>query len=237
VNHGADFGRSFIAADLLTLARGLSRTERERARWRTSANGASTVGGSARFRRSPKLARIEAALIVADGPVTARKLAVGAALLETAEALRLIEELNSLYDESGSAFRVERAGGGFQLLTRPVYARWLDRIHQRQERLRLSAPALETLTVIAYRQPMTRADIESVRGVQAAEMLKQLMERGLVKIVGEHDSLGRPYLYGTTRLFLETYGLQSLDELPQADVLRRPQSRATAPEPAAARAA
>jgi len=217
---------------------GHENTERERAQQRrASGGGTGGPGGRTRFRRSPKLAKLEAALVVADGPLSARKLAVGAALLDSAEALRLIDELNVIYDASGSAFRVERAGAGFQLLTRPVFARWLDRVHQRQERLRLSAPALETLTVIAYRQPITRADIEAVRGVQAAEMLKQLMERGLAKIVGEEDTLGRPYLYGTTRLFLETYGLESLDDLPQADVLRRPHSQPINGESSALRAA
>jgi segregation and condensation protein B len=87
--------------------------------------------------------------------------------------------------------------------------------------LKLSPPALETLTIVAYRQPLTRADIEALRGVQSAEILKHLMERGLIRIVGEDNSLGRPYLYGTTRQFLEHYGLRSLDELPNADQLRR----------------
>ena len=112
------------------------------------------------------------------------------------------------------------------MLTLPIFAPWLDRLHHRQTHLKLSASMMETLAIIAYRQPVTRADLEAVRGVQCAELLKQLMERGLVKIVGEHESLGRPYLYGTTRQFLELYGLTSLDELPLADSLRRP------PEPA-----
>ena len=80
---------------------------------------------------------------------------------------------------------------------------------------------LETLAIVAYRQPLTRADLEAVRGVQSAEMLKQLMERELVRIAGEDDSLGRPFLYETTRKFLELYGLQTLDDLPMSDRLRR----------------
>jgi segregation and condensation protein B len=177
--------------------------------------------GARPTRRSPKLARLEAALIVADGALSARKLAHVAALLDVAEARQLIDELNAAYDAVGSAFRVERAGAGYQLFTRPVFARWLDRVHERQARLKLSPPALETLTIVAYRQPLTRADIEALRGVQSAEILKHLMERGLIRIVGEDNSLGRPYLYGTTRQFLEHYGLRSLDELPNADQLRR----------------
>jgi segregation and condensation protein B len=171
-------------------------------------------------RRSPKLARVEAALIVADGALSARRLAQSASLLDSGEARQLVDELNAAYDACGSAFRVERVGSGFQMLTLPAYARWLDKIHQRQERLKLSASSLETLTIIAYRQPITRADIEAVRGVQSSEVLKQLMERGLVKVVGEDDSLGRPYLYGTTRAFLESYGLRNLNDLPDAGLLR-----------------
>jgi segregation and condensation protein B len=133
-----------------------------------------------------------------------------------------VDELNAAYDADGSAFRIEHVATGFQLLTRPQYALWLEKIHQRRARLRLSPPALETLAIVAYRQPLTRADVEAVRGVQSGEMLKLLMERDLVRIVGEHDSLGRPYLYGTTRQFLELFGLHSLAELPQAEGLAPP---------------
>ncbi|QDT54569.1 hypothetical protein Pan44_26020 [Caulifigura coniformis] len=176
-------------------------------------------------RRTARQARVEAALLVADGALSARRIAQCAALLDAGEAKQVVDELNEAYDADGSAFRVERVGAGYQMLTRPVFARWLDRVHHRQERLKLSGPALETLAVVAYRQPITRADIEAVRGVAAAEMLKQLMERGLVKIVGEDDSLGRPYLYGTTRQFLEAYGLRSLEDMPLSDSLRRPNAR------------
>lgn len=188
--------------------------------------------------RSPKAARVEAALIVADSPLSERKLLQFAGLAEIVEVRQAIEELNAAYDRTRSAFRIERLATGFQLLTAPVYAPWLDRIHQRQARLRLSAVAMEILTIIAYRQPLTRADIEAIRGVQSGEIVKQLMERGLVRILGEDDSLGRPYLYGTTKQFLEAYALHSLDELPQAEQMRQPMSRTkvaveTAVEPGA----
>ena len=164
--------------------------------------------------RSPALQRLEAALFVAEGSVTARKLMQYAALPSASEIPELIEQLNLAYEASGSAFRVERLATGYQLMTRPIFARWLDKLHERQAGLKLSPPAMETLTIVAYRQPLTRADLEEVRGVQSTEILKQLMERGLVKVVGEHDSLGRPYLYGTTPLFLESFGVSSLAELP-----------------------
>jgi segregation and condensation protein B len=172
--------------------------------------------------RSPALQRLEAALFVAEGSLTARKLMQFAALPSASEIPELIDQLNLAYEASSSSFRVERLATGYQLMTRPIFARWLDKIHERQARLKLSPPAMETLTIVAYRQPLTRADLEEVRGVQSTEILKQLMERGLVKIVGEHDSLGRPYLYGTTRLFLESFGVSSLAELPLAETLRRP---------------
>ncbi len=180
-------------------------------------------------RRSPALARLEAALFVANGPLTGKKLAQFASLPDAGEVTSLIERLNHSYHEAGSAFRVERLATGYQLLTRPEFERWLDKVHQRQARLKLSPPAMEAMTIIAYRQPLTRADLEAIRGVQSVELLKQLMERGLVKIVGEHDSLGRPYLYGTTRVFLESYGLRSIEELPMADELRRPAHMIEAP--------
>ena len=182
--------------------------------------------------RSEKLARLEAALFVAEGALSVRKMVQVATLADAAEARRLLEELNALYDADGSPFRIERVATGFQLLTRPTFAPWLDRLHQRQNELKLSSPAMETLTIVAYQQPVTRADVEAVRGVQCAEMLKQLMERGLVKICGEDDSLGRPYLYDTTKKFLETFGLKSLDDLPMAETLRRKAQPVLAEEPA-----
>jgi segregation and condensation protein B len=179
--------------------------------------------------RDRKAARVEAVLFVSESAVSARRLAQLATLPDMGEAAQVVDQLNAAYDRDGSAFRIERAANGYLLLTRPVYARWLGRLHQRQAAMKLSPPAMETLTVVAYRQPITRADIEAVRGVQCTEMLKQLMDRGLVRIAGEDNSLGRPYLYETTRKFLEVFGLRGLDDLPRADHLRvvgRPETAA-----------
>lgn len=191
-------------------------------RWRLRLNAAGNLSAepSAAGARSAKMARLEAALFVADGPLSLKRLSTLAALADIAEARALLDALNAAYDAAGTAFRAERVATGYQLLTRPEFAPWLGRLHQRESDWRLSPPALETLTIIAYRQPITRADVETIRGVQCAEILKQLMDRGLVRIGGEDDSLGRPYLYETTRKFLETYGLRSLDELPMSDRLR-----------------
>ncbi len=172
--------------------------------------------------RSAKMARVEAALLVSDGPLTARRLMQLATLADVAEARRLIDRLNLAYDRDGTAFRIERVASGYRLLTRPLFAFWLGKLHHRQAELKLSPPALETLAIVAYRQPMTRAEVESIRRVQCADMLKHLMDRSLVRIAGEEDTLGRPFLYETTRQFLELFGLRDLGDLPQAEVLRKP---------------
>jgi segregation and condensation protein B len=158
---------------------------------------------------------------VADGALSFRKLAQFATLADVAEARSLVQELNEKLDRGGAAFRIENVATGVRMMTRPQFSMWLDRLHNRQARAKLSPPMLETLSIVAYRQPVTRADVEKIRGVQASEMLRQLMERGLVRITGEDDSLGRPFLYGTTKQFLEEYGFGSLDDLPMADTLRR----------------
>jgi len=141
-------------------------------------------------------------------------------LADATEARTLIGRLNELYDEAGRAFRVEEVAGGYQLLTRAKFASWLRRLGHVPAEVRLSAPALETLAVIAYRQPVLRAEIEAVRGVNSGEILRQLMERDLVRISGRSEELGRPYLYATTKRFLQVFGLISLDELPRAETLR-----------------
>jgi segregation and condensation protein B len=174
--------------------------------------------------RTPKMARVEAVLIVSDAALSAKRLAQLATLADAAEALRLIEQLNVAYDQDDSAFRIERVASGFRLLTKPHFSFWLGKLHQRQAELKLTPPALETLAIVAYRQPITRADIEAIRRVQCSDMLKQLMERGLVRIAGEDDSLGRPFLYETTRQFLELFGLSGLAALPMAESLRKPKA-------------
>ncbi|REJ88350.1 MAG: SMC-Scp complex subunit ScpB [Planctomycetota bacterium] len=204
------------------LACRLTEIERFWRRCRDSLDAALIQFGGGPEVRSPRAARLEAALFVADRPLSPGKLAQSAAIAGAKEVQEAVEELNDNYNATDSPFRVQRAATGYQLLTRPEFSPWLDKVHERHARLRLSPPAMETLAIVAYRQPILRADIEAIRGVMSGEMLKQLMERGLVKIVGEDDSLGRPYLYGTTRQFLELFGLHSLAELPEAET-RRPQ--------------
>jgi segregation and condensation protein B len=172
--------------------------------------------------RDAHLALVEATLFAADEPLSPRRLATVAGLADAADARRLARKLQSLYDKDGTAFQVEELAGGFQLLTRPEYHTWLVRLRRTGYDLRLSAAARETLAIVAYRQPIMRADIEAVRGVQCGEILRLLMEKGVVRIVGRHDSLGRPVLYGTTKKFLQVFGLRSLRDLPQVEQLRPP---------------
>jgi segregation and condensation protein B len=173
--------------------------------------------------RDALLAAVEAALFAADEPLAPRRLAQAVGLGDAAEARRLVRRLQTFYEESGSAFYVEELAGGFQLLTRPEFHPWLARLRRAGNELRLSGPARETLAIVAYRQPIARADVESIRGVQCGEVLRQLMEKGLVRIAGRDDSLGRPVLYGTTKKFLQAFGLKALRDLPQAGELRPPE--------------
>lgn len=176
--------------------------------------------------RAPRMARVEAILFVSQSALSLRRIMQLATLADPQETRQILDQLNRAYDRVGSAFRIESVAAGYQLLTRPQYAFWLGKLHQRQAELKLTPPALETLAIIAYRQPLTRAEIEHIRGVQCVDMIKQLMDRGLVRIGGEDNSLGRPFLYETTRQFLELFGLRSLDALPMAESLRKPRPNA-----------
>lgn len=174
--------------------------------------------------RSPRLARLEAVLFVGREPLAGRKIAQLASLADGTEVRTLIRQLNRLYDAAGCAFRVEEVAGGYRLMTRPMFGPWLRRAFQTPVETRLSAPAMETLAVVAYRQPILRAEIESIRGVQCGDILRQLMDRDLIRIIGRSEDLGRPLVYGTTKRFLEVFGLRHLDELPRAEHFRATQS-------------
>ena len=165
------------------------------------------------------LQRVEAILFLARKPLNSRKIAQLAHLEDGTQARTMIGHLNRRYDEVGRAFHVKKISGGFQMLTRPQFFDWINRLEHSPSRIRLSNPARETLTVVAYRQPIIKADIESIRGVSCGEMLRQLLEKGLVKISGRSEDLGRPFLYCTTRNFLTEFGFNSLHDLPKFDTL------------------
>ncbi len=172
--------------------------------------------------RSPLLARLEAVLMMADEPLTARQLAEILHLPDEAAAHAAVQSLRDCLDADAAAFQVEPLAGGYQLLTRPEYHRWLTLLRRSGRHVHLSPSAWETLAVIAYRQPITRAEIEKIRQVNVTESLHQLIDKGLVRVVGRQESLGRPALYGTTRKFLEILGLNTLADLPQVEPLPFP---------------
>jgi segregation and condensation protein B len=161
--------------------------------------------------------RLEAILLIAREPLSLRKLAQLAGLADATEARTLSRQLNELYDRDGRAIRVEEVAGGYQLLTRPQFARWLRKLQHVPGEQRWTQSALETLALVAYRQPILRAELEAIRGVGCGEVLRQLMQRDLVKIVGRSEELGKPYLYGTTKRFLQLFGISSLQRSPRAD--------------------
>ena len=177
---------------------------------------------------------IEALLFAAQKPLTTRELVSaikGAggedelmpnefAKTTEAQVAAALEQLKIDYGQQGRAFQLAEKADGWQLVSDPVYAPWVRQLFPAVKPARLTAPSLETLAIIAYRQPITRADIEAVRGVAVDGVLQNLMERGLVKIGGRAEVPGRPLLYETTQFFLEHFGLRDLDELPNAEELR-----------------
>jgi len=172
------------------------------------------------------LALLEALLFSTRSPLTAGRLAELMDLPATKPARAGIKELNKQYEETGRPFRIEQVAGGYQMLTLPEYGEAVKKLHQKEADAKLTKAALETLAIIAYKQPILRADIEAIRGVACGETIRSLMEKHLVKIAGRAELPGRPILYGTTKRFLELFGLNSLKDLPQEDPgkLTAPQS-------------
>lgn len=175
----------------------------------------------AQFDSSPeaKRQRLEAVLFLARKSLTTRRISQLAVLEDGTEARVLIKSLNKHYDQAGRSFHIKRVAGGFQLLTRPQFFDWINRIKKAPPMIRLSQSAQETLTVIAYRQPIIKADIETIRGISCGEMLRQLLEKGLIKIAGRSEDLGRPFLYATTRQFLTEFGFGNIEQLPEYENL------------------
>lgn len=164
---------------------------------------------------------VEAVLFASDESLTEARLAdiVG---VPARQIRQIITNLNEKYQANNSAFRIEKIAGGYQMLTLSSYNSWLEKLVRVRDDSKLSAAALETLAIIAYKQPVIRADIEAIRGVAAGELIRSLIYKGLVKIVGRAEVLGRPMLYGTTKKFLQTFGLDSLKDLPKVEELKKP---------------
>jgi segregation and condensation protein B len=163
---------------------------------------------------------LEAVLFTCDEPVTLSKLSDLFPETKPADIKEAVAQLRTDYDESGRAFSVEELAGGYQLLTRPQYADIIARLRKARAEKKLSAAAMETLAIVAYKQPIKRVDVEAIRGAQSGEVLRALMERGLVRIAGRDTIPGSPLLYGTTKEFLETFGLKSLEDLPRPEEMK-----------------
>jgi segregation and condensation protein B len=178
-----------------------------------------------RMEANEKRRIIEALILSSSEPISAAKLAEIIPYCNAGQAKDLVNELNTEYAEQDRAFEIWEVAGGFQIRTRAEFSGYLQKL-QKERALRLSQAALETLAVIAYRQPTTRAEIEDVRGVDAGATVKSLLDRQLIRIAGQREVPGRPMLYGTTRRFLEVFGLENLKNLPtlrELDELAREQ--------------
>lgn len=168
---------------------------------------------------------IEALLFVSDQPVSVRRFKEVLGESDPQMFRALLQQLNDEYLQSQRAFRIQEVAGGYQLVTDPQLAAWIKRALELPRESALSKAALETLAIIAYRQPLTKAEIEAIRGVDVTATLETLMERQFVRITGRKETPGRPLLYGTTAEFLQHVGLKSLDELPPM----APEARPTLP--------
>lgn len=165
---------------------------------------------------------VEALLFAVHEPISIRKISEIVEGTDAKEINEIINKLREEYDTYNRAFQIEEIANGFQLLSRPEYHEWISKTRKKTGEAKLSQSALETLAIISYKQPIIRAEIEAIRGVQSGQMIRTLIEKGLVKIVGRDEVLGRPLLYGTTKKFLEFFGLKSIKDLPKIEELEMP---------------
>ncbi len=163
---------------------------------------------------------IEALLFASDAPLTPEKIREVVGDVEEAEIREAIESLRTDYRAGARAFDIFELVGGYQVLSRPEFASWVERLFVERRKARLSRQALETLAIIAYKQPIVKAEIEMIRGVSSDGVIRTLLERDLITITGRAEGVGRPLLYGTTREFLNYFGLNDLSDLPKIEELR-----------------
>lgn len=165
---------------------------------------------------------VESLVFAAEEPITLRKLTDIIEGVDSAQIQEAITQLKNDYDVQGRAFQIEEIAGGYQLFTKPEYYEWIAKLRKKSGETKLSQAALETLAIIAYKQPILRANLEAIRGVQSGQIIRLLMEKDLVKVVGRDESLGHPLLYGTTKKFLEYFGLKDIKDLPKIEELEAP---------------
>lgn len=160
---------------------------------------------------------VETLLFTSEKPVTLEQIKEVLEGIDVQDIRTIIDELQRAYDERKSGMSIVEIAGGYQMLTNPLYAGYVKKFYHSTHKEKLSKPALETLAIIAYKQPVSRLDIELIRGVNSDGVTTHLFSKGLIKIVGRKDVPGRPYLYGTTKEFLEYFGLKSLEDLPKLE--------------------
>jgi segregation and condensation protein B len=182
-----------------------------------AAEDAQGADGAAATEPAVDSALMEALLLSTHHPLTAGRLAELLDLESTKPIRKAVKQLNEQYQSAGRAFRIEQVAGGFQILTLPEFGDALKKLHQKEADAKLTKAAMETLAIIAYKQPILRADVEAIRGCACGETIRSLMEKHLVKIAGRAEEPGRPILYGTTKRFLELFGLNNLRDLPKPE--------------------
>ena len=173
---------------------------------------------------------VEALLLSSEEPLSLEKIAEVILFIGPAEIKKIMEELNQQYTENGHSFKIREIAGGFQVYTLPEYAPWIEKLWEKTRFQRLSKAALETLAIVAYQQPIVKAEIDRIRGVQSDSALKTLLERNLIAIQGREKAPGRPLLYQTTEKFLSHFGLNDLKELPQLEELKSILEAETVPQ-------
>jgi len=165
---------------------------------------------------------LEAMLFSSDRPLTLEQFKKALDDLDTTQIRKELEKLSADFEASNRGIRIVEVAGGFQMITASAFAPFLKKLYQQRRVDKLSKPALETLAMIAYKQPVTKTEVESLRGVNVDGVIKSLTDRGLVRIAGRKKAPGRPYVFSTTRSFLEYFGLKSLEELPKIENFQVP---------------
>lgn len=166
---------------------------------------------------------VESVLFASDEPISPKRLVDVAQAGSVKDVNACVKALNKNYRESGRSFRIEKISGGYQMMTLSAFNSWISKLIKVRSDNKLTPAGLEALAIVAYKQPIIRADIEAIRGVASGEILRNLMYKGMVKIVGRAEVIGRPMLYGTTKKFLDVFGLNTLKDLPKIEELKAPQ--------------
>lgn len=160
---------------------------------------------------------VESIVFISEVPITLSEIQNILEGLDIETIKDIVQELKNDYEQRNSGIKITEVAGGYQMVTSPNYATFIKKFYKIKHSEKLTMPSLETLSIIAYKQPVTKIEIESIRGVNVDGVIKNLLEKGLIRIVGRKEVVGRPFVYGTTKSFLEYFGLNSLEELPEVE--------------------